>query len=309
MENSNIIFDTNAYRKFVYSKSEELTKNKISRLINLEKSRNIKAFISPIVAMEMYCYLNDLSNPDYNLYKNAVIAQYQHSLEGNNPRQIGFFDIDVCTILFGQYPKSSFEFHDKALRMSQYLYKNSSLTNLEHYTKNFSAIRNFVLDREKSYLNRLLKFNNDHFIQSQEEQLKIKKELTTNISISKISIKIVKEAQKLLSPLFDNLSQDILKEKQLLIEQQFLPAIICYRNIIKSIVVNSNGNYNFNDMKKANNYWDYQISFHIGNNIASKNVFLVTDDTKSFPHAAKEAGFGDRVIKLDNYLDFIGFNK
>jgi len=134
MKDCLIVFDTNAYRKFIPNRTEEDAKSKISKLINLEKSNNIKAQLSTDVAVELYSHLTDLNDEQYNICKNSVIAQFMHCIQGNSVRQIMNSDVHLCNVVFGKLPEFSIGEQDKILKMSNYL-----LYFLKYFDNNISG--------------------------------------------------------------------------------------------------------------------------------------------------------------------------
>lgn len=319
MRNCKIVFDTNAYRVFVNPASEEDTRLRMAHLLKLEKSRNIRALLMTDVAVELYSHLADLNDPDYNFCKNAVIAQYMHSLRDDVPGYMLNSDVHLCNLVFQQIPEFSYNEQVKILYMSQFLYDNSKPENLQEYTKNFNEVQKFSIQKKTEFVNKLKNFSDEistrrtmiktaspaNIIKIQDELDTLKHELNSDISKIKLAKGILERAASTLKKDFKSLDENIIEEKTELIKTHFLIPIIFFRNILKSIM-DSSGDFDFNDPKKGNLLWDYEMTFILNKYIEDENVIFVTND-KRFWTAVKEAGFNDSIMKVEDYLKAVGY--
>ena len=320
MKDCLIVFDTSAYRNFVPKRSEEEAMSKISRLINLEKSNNIKALLATDVAVELYSHLGDLNDCEYNRCKNSVISQLMHCFEGEKVRYILNSDIHLCKIVFDKLPELSMNEQNKILKMSEYLYSNYSKEVLIIYAKNFNEVSNLsnklkteYIDKIKSIFGDYIKLYDKYEPPSMDEVILLKsnlrnfkEELLNDVSIYKLAKGLLKRAANTLNIDLENVTEIDKNEKIDNIRSHFLVPIFFFRNILKNII-NSNGTYNFDNPKNGNDFWDYQLSFLIGNESNGKKIIFVTDDGKILT-AAKDSGYSDSVIKLGDYLMKIGFS-
>lgn len=320
MKDCIIVFDTNSYRQFASRASEEITKKHITDLKGLEKPRNIQAVLATDVALELYSHLDDLNDSEYDICKNSVIAQHLHTLHNNSPALILNSDVHLCNVVFGKMPEFSKNQQEKVLKMSGFLYNNSTPHHLEGYTKNFKEIKRFNLQKKNDFINRLKSFNNavkdahkiiedgtSEEIEAAQRRLDItKEELSGDISIQKFAEGLLERATSTLGIDKKNLRKEEIEEKINIIRTQFLVPIIFIRNIYKSIFQNPY-DFNLRDPEKGNSYWDYELSFQISNYVNGNEIIFVTFE-KKFSTAAKEAGYENRVINLKNYLNEINYD-
>lgn len=337
MQNCNIIFDTNTYRYIVKEKSEVESLKAIDRLIKLEKKRNIEAYFSPIVAIELQTHLAEPTYGGYNQCKNSLILQYKHCLNTNNfPRIAKYSDIHFCKMLFDIYPVSIEREQAKIINLSRNIYKDYSPLNLSSNFQNFCESKKLNEEFEKRFLNDLYKWHktlyslDENLKQNHIEIERIKRELNSDTPTQKIALSIIRrisnlynaeidkfgpkflvnEDLKKLKINFDNLNEETVKEKIKIITEKNPTYLIFYLNLIKKIA--GNKGYNLQQLKngykneKGNYFWDLEIVFHIDFKYNNKETFIITSDGE-FEEAAKLTQKDYKVLNIEEYLKIIKF--
>lgn len=103
-----VVFDTNAYRKFVENKSLDEIQSKIKEIISKERSKGYIAYMSSTVAMEIMSHLKD--DEDDRNYKSCIKsaqALYFHCGDEKSFRLIPLPETQLSYELFGLENKKS----------------------------------------------------------------------------------------------------------------------------------------------------------------------------------------------------------
>src|ERR1700683_861772 len=81
-----VIFDTNAYRLLARGKTVDEVLAKVTQMRALEAARGIRAFVSPVVWLELFTHLTDREDPHFSECRAGLKASYLHSRDQGEVR-------------------------------------------------------------------------------------------------------------------------------------------------------------------------------------------------------------------------------
>lgn len=298
------IFDTNAYRVLSYDLSLTETKDKTARIIECERNEHVLSLANPYVIWELLAHLADENDSAYEQCLNALVALSEHSSSDEDNGALRLFadtGSTICLELFGQHLPS---LEQTSLQLSQialYVKNHAPVlpdptiqNNIHVFSKEMDTIeKNWVCEMEKSMIE-ISKATNDG-----------KQHLFNNNTIENLAATLI--INDCASALNISLDNNQLKEKISLLKKTFPVSI---KLLIKLIEKFKAQNFVISNPKKKrwNFIWDFKLSFAIGDyhNIDGIDIFFITGD-KEIKAAADEAGCGNRVLSLDEYLVSINY--
>ena len=316
--NRAVIFDTNAYRVIVRDRTEKESKKVIRKLLKLEKRKDVVAFGSVIVAIEMLANLAEGPGGfNFENCKNGVIgmADHIHSDEHNMPKVIPNAAMHITKSLFNQVPTKLDQEHRNLGGVIHDFRINSDDALRSHSVKTFEDIKNWVDSEEATFTSQI-----EDLVSGAETEIR---KLNPGASDDKIRIELLKVINN--GQLLDvmalaivyvaagtlglNPSNSEITNKKDALKNVLPLAAGFYQWICKEIVIKRLDMRSKNSIKKRWNWiWDYHASFALGNaTLDNREVIFVTDDA-DLTRILSDYGFANRVMTLGSYKTWLKFD-
>ncbi|MEI7676917.1 MAG: hypothetical protein WCJ03_09070 [Bacteroidales bacterium] len=310
-----VIFDTNAYRQFVTGKSTEETLVLTENLVELESKKDIKAFGSVIVGMEMLGNLSE-NEDGYNFKDclNGVIAMGNHCYDetANSPRIVPQAYLHIAKSYFNQVPQ---EIEERTKNLGDVIFDfkldhDKALVN--HKKKTFPDIKNYIDNEETIFSTQIIDLiegvkqeiiNKYPKIARKQLRAKLLDYIENGPFEPLIALAIIYAVAATLQL---QLPQNEGLNKAFSLNTKFPLSVGFFRWISYKIV---DGNIDMQSktskQKRWNWHWDYHVSFTISNStLDDREVILVTSDG-DMTEMLKDFGYPNRVFTLAEYLDFL----
>jgi len=316
MKNLSVIFDTNAYREFSYYFGGDFSEivNNMEKLVYIERKKEIEAYISPPVLLELFSHL---ANPNDRAYKNckySVIASYIHSKfqESDDYRILADSESTLAKLLFN-YEDTALIQKWKVLGNYAYqIFINEDESNINKFRKYFELIAEYVGEVEEQFLSDIFNFvvlrlnpsaiNWKPLINEKGKRKAFLNYLNSGNSISGLALMQVYKACNIAKIDPRKIKLDNYTDKA---KNAFSAALTLFNEILKRI---AESGCNLRNKNRRNWIWDIQILFSVTNNtLNNKNVMLITTD-RDMLKAAQDVRLGSNVLRLKEYLNSIGFN-
>jgi hypothetical protein len=314
-----VIFDTNSYRSFVRGKTFKEVIDVAEKLSEKENSRDIKSLASVIVLVEMVANLAEGKEGfNYDECLKGIIAMSHHCFDHTEqgPRIIPQANLLIAKSFFNKLPPQA---EENAKNLGGLLndFKNDSAKAIEHYNKQsaFDNYKKYVENLEIEFSQQIINLiegikteirRDSPNISSKHLREKTMSFIESEQFNNTMSIAIL---TTLSTKMGLNYSQSELTNMSSFLIKKFPSASgffkwICHEIVDKNIDLNSKTSKE----KRWNWIWDYNVSFSVSNStVQGRDMILVTSD-KDLKQMLTDNGFGVRVMKLDEYLDFIEFN-
>ncbi len=310
-----VIFDSNAYRNFVSGIPENELKDRVDKLIELEKQNDIISLMSPIVLSELMAHLADPSDTAYNKCKNAVKALYWHCGDEQEFRMLADPELILCKSFFDMTVQSREDSVLYAGQVASQIADDDSEANMEKFRPIFRQIRDHVYQAEINFATDIQAVIKEIDPDGSEWRLfelddKKRKQFLDHLNTTtfehQIGLGFALRAYLLLvehnlitvDPNFDLVS----RAKK--IADLFKAAIELYKEVYRRIV---NSEFNLFEKSRANFLWDIHLMFSIGDEkVKDCPLYFVTHD-KAMLQAAEKVGHNLRVFTLTEYLEYLGF--
>lgn len=314
-----VVFDTNSYRKFVSGKFRADILYKTADLRKVESKKNIQAYGSVIVGMEMLGNL--VEGEDGFNYKdclNGIIAMANHCFDEakNEPRIIPQSYLHIARSFFGVTPK---EILERVQNLGGVIndFKIDYKKAIEHHKSKstFEDIKNYIEKEEINFSRQIV----DLIDGARQEILNKHPKITLKQLRAKlldyiengpyepfIALAIIYVVAATLNL---QLQQDEGVKRAFSMNLEFPLSVGFYRWISYKIV---NDNIDMQSktskQKRWNWLWDYHVSFVISNStLDNREVILVTSDS-DLTEMLQDFGYKNKVLDISQYLDFV-YNK
>lgn len=310
-----VLFDTNAYRNFAHGKSDKEVVSDIQDLVKKEAQKDIKAFGSIIVGMEMLSHLSEgIDGINYQDCLNGVIALGNHCFDaiGQGLRIFPPAYLHIAQSFFSAAPQ---EYVNRIKDIGGVIndFKmdyNNALS--YHKKRTFEDIKSYI-DKEESDFSEIII---DLIEGMRQGVLKkhpriLPSQLSKKISdfinngpyeeiIAFAIIEFVAASLQL------NLTQNEISKKASSLKQEFPLSVGFYRWVSDKIV---NHNIDMKSKKSKDNrwnwVWDYHVSFSVNNGfLDGREVILVTRD-EDMVKMLEDFGFGSQIMELREYYEFL----
>ena len=309
-----VIFDTNAYRQFVTGNTTETVVSKIQELVEKEKQKNIKAFGSVIVGMEM---LGNLSEGEggFNFQDclNGTIALGNHCYDETEsaPRIFPQAYLHITRSFFGIVPQ---EIENRTKKLGGVIndFKIDYQQALSHHkTKTFEDVKNYIDREETAFSTQIVDLidgakqeilNKHPKIAPKQLRTKLLDYIDNGPFEPFIAIAII---YAVTANLQLTLPQNEGIKRALNLNFEFPLSVGFYRWISYKIVDdNIDMQSKSSKQKRWNWMWDYHVSFAMTNStLDNRDVILVTSDG-DMTEMLQDFGYGGQVFTLDKYLEF-----
>lgn len=313
VKNCSIIFDTNAYRDFTYGKSYNEVVENTERLIDIENNQDIEAYMYPVVLLELYKHLAHPNDCAYENCKQSVVAAYLHTKfqDSDDFRILMDSESLLVKLLFNCKREDPEQMWNIVGTHAYQIYADPCERHLDTFRPNFRLFAEFVDKIESRFVNDMSTIvsalnpsaKDWHPLKEDDrKRTQILNYLKSDKSLLLFAEAQVYKACQLVKK--DPESIDIHKYAER-VKELFLTPLILYREIIKKIVISG---CDLTRRNRGNWIWDIQILFGVGKGtLNNKRLILVTTDGEMLD-AAKRARLEDKVLRLKDYLDSVGFN-
>ena len=306
MTNASITFDTNVYRNFCGLVVPTGTWN-VSTLIAAEQLRQISAYASPYVIMELASHLRDATDPHFEVCRTAIQALYEHCKERTGQlRMVADSESLIAHMLYGRFPASNAKTSETLAQLARAVALSPSGPLHQSVVKQCAEIGMCIDDGEKNFVADLahavqwLKPNCVGWEPFSKDKQKRKRALvivrSDDMKTGIAATQVIK-ARRLLGekedgPDLEGMANAVLAHAPV--------AVALYRQIVELLI--SNG-VDISKKEHANWIWDIQIVFGIGEELQCglPKLTLITAD-KAIARAATEASVAGSILRLPEYL-------
>lgn len=313
-----VIFDTNSYRKLVQGNELEKALDEIEKIKKLEKEKDIQAFGSIIVGMEM---LGNLSEGEEGFnYKdclNGTILLSKHCNDDNinQPRIISHVPLLLEHSLFGKIKSTQLEINVQNMAGTIIDFRNDYKSAIKHHQseKTFKKVKNYLDTKEEEFCTQIEDLIKGAVSQVKHEHPKADKKAlrTKTLELLKSEAFIKMMSMAIIQAIYNNAGEKInneeLSKRADFIRNHFPLAAGFYQWISvevfdKNIDLRSKRSI----QKRWNWQWDYHVSYAVSNSqVNGREVIAVTSD-KDLTQIIHSVGFGNRVMTLEEYQDYLG---
>lgn len=315
-----VIFDTNAYRNLTFSLSLAESKAKAVKLREHEKKAGVAILAHPIAIWELLAHLVDATDPAYTHCLNAITALGEHA--ASRSRMDGGVNIiadalsTVCRELFGRLPPGYEQGLQNLGSLVTYITKHAPDISHPIAQQNIQKLGLGMQAKEKAWIIGM-QSTLGHFSPEVVKEVFEVGSATDNDALRKAREYFGSEtffkgwsAFIVVSNALDvgiaDLTQQQIDSKAEMVRKLFPVPFKLMSALLQKLASPKPANIANARAKRWNFIWDSMISFSVGpGTIEGAPVFLVTGD-KEIIAAAQDAGHGDRVLLLDDYLKAVG---
>jgi len=310
-----VIFDTNAYRQFVTGKSYTETLSQTQELIKAELGKDIQAYGSIIVGMEMIGNLAEGEEGfNYKDCLNGIIAMGNHCFDETEqqPRIIPQAYLNIAYSFFNIIPK---EIEDRTKNLGGVIrdFKIDHAKALAfHKTKTFNDVKEYIEKEEINFSTQIVDLIEGAKLEILKKHPRIApKQLRTKLLdyiengpfepfIALAIIYAVAATLRLQLPQNEGV------KKALSMNVEFPLSVGFYRWISYKIIDDNIDMQSKTSIQKRWNWlWDYHVSFVISNHtLDNREVILITSDS-DMTEMLQDFGYSNKVMTLNEYLEFL----
>ena len=308
-----VIFDTNGYRNLTFGLKTDQSRKIARELADAELARGTKALANPFVIWELVAHLADSDDPAYENCMNSLVALVEHTrLPADNLGGVcraADGETEICRQLFNQIPPIAEQNCANLCKLASYVWKEAPTLKDSNVLTNFKVFSAEMEKKEAAWLTRiesLLKafwtldasFNTP---QARKNEMKKRRERINGPEFLRQTTlgKVISCASLFSLPL----TADELNSAAERMEKIFPTSLKLMQKTIAAWFDAPDINLHNPKQKRGNFIWDTALCFGIGAELAvgGAKILIVVDD-KAIIKAATEAGCGDRVMKVDDYL-------
>jgi hypothetical protein len=319
MKKYSVIFDTNSYRNFVTNKSTDVVIADTKKLVQKGKTKNIKAFGSIIVALEMLGHLVEgESGFNYKDCLNGVISLGNHCLENpqKGPRILPHSYLQIAKSFFKQ-SNSQIEQRVKNLGgvINDFIKDPETALNHHNPQNTFEDIKNYLDSEELSFSNQIINLIKGVELEIKTKYPKIAKKDLRNKMLdyiekgpfeSFISMAIIYAVSINLNI---KLTEEQIIDRAFNLNLEFPLSVGFFTWICKEIVdKNIDMQSKTSKQKRWNWLWDYHVSYAMSNNTLDQGEIILVTADQDMIDIITHHGYTNKVMDLDEYLNFIDFN-
>lgn len=312
------IFDTNAYRVLTHGMNLEQTRARALEVRACADEIGFSSLAHPIAIWELLTHLRDPGDPAYEYCLHAMVALGEHTTSRETSAGgvclIADAFSSVCHELFGLLPPGYQQGLESLGTVVTHIVKNAPDLSQPTLRQNIEQLACGMENREKEWLGGMEGIL-DRFSPgvakaifgggSDSEALrKVRTYFDSPAFFEAWSHYIVVSNAAEVG--ITALQPDELRAKGAIVRQLFPVAFHLMRVLLKKLATPQPPNLASPKHKRWNFVWDSMIAFTIGpGTVDDAEVFLVTGDGE-ISQAAVAAGYGNRVISLETYLQMIG---
>ena len=306
------IFDVNAYRQLTYGKDIDESISIMEKIKSLEDKKKLQAYCSPFVPVELAYHLCDSNDPAFANCKSALVANYIHTSPSSNSfRLLAEKESLVMAFLFNvrQHPHKNLI--ESIFKMATDLIDDHS--NDPSNSSYCSLIESSVKMAEQDFIDNVLlalkeidpNFDGIETFKNNKEGRKVALSSLENSGHAlKIAFGLVLSAHRELE--IDPNHEDI-DRMTIDILRIFKAPIKFYHKLLYKLVMASKINMHSKGGKWGNWFWDIEHTFSVTNSLIDSRIPIMVSNDKQLYDNLLEVYDSDRVYKLDEYLEYIGF--
>lgn len=314
-----VVFDTNSYRKFVSRKSSADILSITAKLREVESKKNIQAYGSVIVGMEMLGNLVEGEDGlNYNDCLNGIIAMANHCFDEaiDKPRIIPQSYLLIANSFFNVTHNEIFESEKNRVENLGGVindFKSYYEKAIQHHKSKstFEYIKNYIEGEEIDFSRQIVNLidgakqeilNKHPKIASKQLRSKLLDYIENGPYETSIALAII---YVVAATLGIQLSKDEVEKRASSMKSEF-PLSVGFFKWISYKIVNDNIDMQSkkSKQKRWNWLWDYHVSFVISNStLDNREVILVTSDS-DLTEMLKDFGYKNKVLDLSQYLSF-----
>jgi len=322
--NKVVLFDTNAYRGFVSKSNNSDYSSQIDQLITCERKKGIKPIALNYVMMELISHLSDPTDPHFTNCMTSLCALARHtwnygdSTEASNNGINSLLDHEgtIARELIGVNPEQSIKQSKIISALAAHIYKNAPNITDKEALKQISMISTVVNDQESVWVQNMKSaialYDPDGADEwtlgkdADKAQKKLRKYILSDDFRQTYARVIVENILKNYDQVVD---AEKVKDMSRHIADQFEVPLRLISTVWSKIASKRGYTLEHHKEKRGNYIWDFAICFAIGKNhsIDSADMLVVTDDRR-IREAAQETEIPERVMRLDEYLNFVGYS-
>jgi len=306
MHNVAVVFDTNAYRDL----SRRILPAAVWTVPSIglaEQQRQITAYASPFVIMELASHLWDEKDPDYAQCRCGLTSLEQHCTAGNGGliRILADSESLVAKMLFDHTPAGYNEQTERLCQIARAVAVTAPSSALDAAVVRICRqVADYIERREMAFLADILAMIRDLDPTCQgwdpfdSNQAKREEALSTiwaeGMPRAVAAVLVAKAAAQVGA----SCSGDDFKDRGDMVLEHCSATIALYLEILKRIAETG---CDLTKKSRSNWIWDMQILLGLGEEIDKQRLVLVTTDGDVLS-AARAALLGDAVQPLDEYL-------
>ncbi len=313
-----MVFDTNAYRVATLGLSLDEVRKKTSAIRSAENDLGYCALAHPIVVWELLTHLADSSDPAHGHCLNAMVALGTHTASRNAADGSVWLIADplssVCHALFDRVPEGYEEGLGNLGTLITHITANAPDLSDATLKRNVADLAHAMAKREKTWLEGMkdvlessspgaakLIFGGST---DKEALTKLRKYLGSSAFFEDWSIYMVAVHAPAVN--IPRLPPHELHLKGKLAREWFPVPFHLTRVLLQKLATAAPPDLSSPKRKRWNFIWDAMICFSLGPGLMeTASVHLVTGD-REIADAAAEAGYGNQVLPLSDYLRDIG---
>jgi len=312
-----VIFDTNSYRKIVNNKNLEDSIADISAIKQLENKKDIQAFGSIIVGMEMLGNLAEGENGfNYKDCLNGTILLAKHCNDEsiNQPRIIAHVPLLMEQSLFGSVKSARLEHDTQSMAGTIIDFRDDYQQAIAHHesVNTFENIKKYLDVKEEEFCTQIENLVDGAVSIIKQENPKADKKAfrTKTLELLRSSAFLNMMSMAVVKAIYINAGEDI-SEEELSKRGEFFrntfPLAAGFYQWITIEVFDKNIDLRSKTsiQKRWNWQWDYHVSYAVSNSqINGRDIIIVTsdDDLTKIIHSV---GFVGRVMTLEEYQIFL----
>lgn len=302
-----VIFDTNAYRKFVGGKSSEECLENIGKVIRLQKEKGITSIMATTVSEELINHLYDRNgfNPEGDCTK-AVRTMYAHCGDSRQYGLVPLPETQIARDFFGKENTSALETQRSVALVCHGLFANPTETEAKKYEGQIRQIRTYIAGVENEMADFLLQLSDIWRNCKDHEDQKAREVVDATALAFLISVAEKCGIQ--------------LAQSQAELQEQFKNAVRVYKEMyavplkMRELFVRKFRDPQFQPDRpeRINMVWDEQVLHAVHQSINGEPILLVTSDKGMMEAARKSVTspntcFSGDVASLEEYLSWLGY--
>lgn len=309
-----VVFDTNAYRDLSSRKEYSEVIERIKEIVDAERSKGIRAFMSTTVALELMYHLSDPNT--WNSFRsciNAAPAMYLHCKENNSFRVLPLPEVQIAKAYFGVENAKSIATQEAIGQIFYDLSTGDPQDIVKNHTANITKAHDFIVNAERAIAYEVDQFltnsdpNYQHdwnpFVNDQSSRDKYLNMIRSDdfLDISSFSM-LAAVAFYLLST---GINVSIPKGKEFieiidLYRQDYAVSLYFRRRFFEFA---ANGGFDVTKDSRANYRWDEYILHNAGHSVNGEPIMIVTTDSNMITAMKK---FNAPCMKLAEYINYLG---
>ena len=308
-----IVFDTNAYRKFVSGKQIDQIHDEIDELVAKEKSKGYLAHMSTTVAMEIVSHLKDREEEfSYKSCIKAAQAIYYHCGDEYAFRLAPLPETQIALEFFGVKNEKSIRTQTTIGQVLYQIAKDPTKENISKYDSEIQKVIDFIHGAENCLIESV-----EEMARSIDSNFKDwtlfkndKNSRTKYLNEIKSEKFLLTTSLAMLTAVFFDLENQgiVLKKysKEEIVNQsndyrQRYAAPLELRRYWMTQLPN---HFDMTKKSRANFIWDEKILHLVNHTIDGEPILLVTGDDKMHD-SAKNVNPEAKIVKLEEYLEML----